>query len=119
MAYSLREYCPHVHCIGEILLTTSNGRRKVTEEENGLAAETGLPCNPLSYAAGGGFTMSEELKALVERARQYQMTREEIREQVIDFAFGNCHFEDQRVTREGIARAAAEFDRQNDATAPH
>jgi hypothetical protein len=60
--------------------------------------------------------MSEEMKALVERARQYRMTPEEIREQVIDFAYGNCHFEDQRVTREGIARAAAEFDRQRATT---
>jgi len=56
--------------------------------------------------------MSDKLKALVERARQYQMTREEIREQIIDFAYGNCHFEDQRVTRDGIARAAAELDRE-------
>ena len=58
--------------------------------------------------------MSDKLRALVERARQYQMTPEEIREQVIDFAYGNGHFEDHRVTREGIARAAAEFDRQSE-----
>jgi hypothetical protein len=56
--------------------------------------------------------MSDKLKALVERARQYQMTSEEITEQIIDFAYGNGHFEDQRVTREGIARAAVEFGRQ-------
>jgi hypothetical protein len=61
--------------------------------------------------------MSEKMRALVERARQYQMTPEEIREQIIDFAYGNGHFEDQRVTREGIARAAAEFDRRGEATA--
>jgi hypothetical protein len=36
---------------------------------------------------------------------------------VIDFAYDNSHFEDQRVTREGIARAAAEFDRQSEAAA--
>jgi SOS response regulatory protein OraA/RecX len=57
--------------------------------------------------------MSDELKALIERARRNQMTPQEIREQVIDFAYGNGYFEDQRVTREGIARAAAEFDRQH------
>jgi hypothetical protein len=39
------------------------------------------------------------------------MTPDEIREQVIDFADSNSHFEDQRVTRERIVRAAAEFDR--------
>ncbi len=61
--------------------------------------------------------MSEELKALIERARQYEMTPEEIREQVIDFAYGNCHFEDQRVTREGITRAATEFDRLREKSA--
>jgi hypothetical protein len=58
--------------------------------------------------------MSEKLKALVERARRYEMTPEEIREQLIDFAYGNGHFEDSRVTREGIARAAAEFDHQRE-----
>jgi hypothetical protein len=55
--------------------------------------------------------MSDKLRALVENARLYEMSPEEIHAQVIDFAFGNCYFEDQRVTREGIARAA-EIDRR-------
>jgi hypothetical protein len=56
--------------------------------------------------------MSDELKALIEglRLRAYRMTPEEIREQAIDFAYGNGHVEDPRVTREGVARAAAELD---------
>ena len=37
------------------------------------------------------------------------MSAEELREQAIDFAYGNGHFEDERVTREGVARAAAEL----------
>jgi hypothetical protein len=67
----------------------------------------------------GNVEMSDKMKALVERARHYQMTPQEIREQVIDFAYGNCHFEDQRVTRAGVARAAAELDRErNESRSP-
>jgi len=59
--------------------------------------------------------MSDELKSLIERLRDYRMTPEEIREQAIDFAYGNGHIEDSRVTREGVARAAAELDSQREA----
>ena len=54
--------------------------------------------------------MSDDLKALLEKVRHYRMTPSELREQAIDFAYGNGVFEDQRVTREGVARAAAELD---------
>ena len=47
--------------------------------------------------------MSNELRELVERFRGYRMSEEEPREQAIDFAYGNGHFEDPRVTLEGVA----------------
>jgi hypothetical protein len=52
--------------------------------------------------------MSDKQRLLVERACLYQMTTQEIQAQVIDFAYANGHFEDERVTREGVARAAAQ-----------
>ncbi len=52
--------------------------------------------------------MSNKQRQLVEHARQYQMSAQEIQAQVIDFAYANGHFEDDRVTREGVARAAAQ-----------
>jgi hypothetical protein len=50
--------------------------------------------------------MSDELRALVEKVRHYRMTPEELAAQAISFAYGNGHIEDDRVTREGVARAA-------------
>jgi hypothetical protein len=49
--------------------------------------------------------MSDDLKALVEKARHYRMTPQERDAQVISFAYGNGHIEDARVTREGVTRA--------------
>jgi hypothetical protein len=49
--------------------------------------------------------MSDELKAQIERVRGYRMTPEEKRDQEIDFAFGNVHYENSRVTREMVANA--------------
>jgi hypothetical protein len=87
-----------------------------TEEQIGSTARLGCSFDAGTPVTGGGAAMSEELKALIERARHYPMTPQEIREQVIDFAYGNGHLEDQRVTREGIARAAAEFDHHREIT---
>lgn len=50
--------------------------------------------------------MSDKLLALIEKARQVQMTPAEIEEQRISFAFGNTNYEDKRVTREVVARAS-------------
>lgn len=49
--------------------------------------------------------MSERLKMLIERARHYRMSAEELTEQEISFAYGNAHFENERITREMVARA--------------
>jgi hypothetical protein len=65
----------------------------------------------------GGGAMSKELQALVERLRGYRMSPEELRAQAIDFAYGNGHFEDSRVTLEGVTRAADLDSRDEDNTA--
>ena len=51
--------------------------------------------------------MTDELKALLEKARRYKMTDEERHEQLISMAYGNAHFEDPSITKDEI-RAAAE-----------
>jgi hypothetical protein len=65
----------------------------------------------------GGGGMSKELQALVDRLRGYRMSPEELREQAIDFANGNGHFEDSRVTLEGVTRAA-DLDSQDEKNSP-
>ncbi len=62
----------------------------------------------------GDETMSDELRSLIEKTRHYQMTPEELMEQAISFAYGNGHFEDERVTREGVARAASALTTNHD-----
>ena len=49
--------------------------------------------------------MSEKLKGLIEKARRHRMSPEELTEQEIGFAYGNAHFENDRITREMVARA--------------
>jgi hypothetical protein len=49
--------------------------------------------------------MSDRLKRLIERARQHQMSPQELLEQEISFAYGNAHFENERITREMVERA--------------
>jgi hypothetical protein len=49
--------------------------------------------------------MSDELKRMLDHVRGYHMTPEEKRDQEIDFAFGNVHFENSRVTREMVAES--------------
>lgn len=47
--------------------------------------------------------MTEELKELVERARQIEMTPAQLGEQRRSFAYGNTHIENERITREMVA----------------
>jgi hypothetical protein len=49
--------------------------------------------------------MSEQLKALLEKARHYQMTPEELTRQEIGFAHGNAHYENARITIELVKRS--------------
>ena len=50
--------------------------------------------------------MDDELKALIETARRYQMTAEQREAQRISFAFGNANYENANVTLEGVIRAS-------------
>ena len=48
--------------------------------------------------------MSNELKALIEKARHRVMSPAQLESQAISFAYGNAHYENDLVTREGVAR---------------
>lgn len=56
--------------------------------------------------------MSEELKALIEKARHYKITPEERREQLISMAYGNGHFDNPNITMEDIRAAADRLDKE-------
>lgn len=46
--------------------------------------------------------MTEELRSLIELARNHAWTDEERRSQVISFAFGNCAIENPDITKEMV-----------------
>lgn len=56
--------------------------------------------------------MTDNLRRLIEKLRDYQMTPEELREQAISFAYGNGHMENSRITREGCAQAYDELEKE-------
>jgi hypothetical protein len=47
--------------------------------------------------------MGKELEALVQQARQIEMTPERLREHRRSFVYGNTHIENERITREMVA----------------
>ena len=47
--------------------------------------------------------MTNDLKELVERARQIEMTPAQLSEQRRSFAYGNTHIENSDITREMVA----------------
>lgn len=47
--------------------------------------------------------MTNDLKELIERARQIEMTPAQLGEQRRSFAYGNTHIENDRITREMVA----------------
>jgi hypothetical protein len=49
--------------------------------------------------------MNEDLKRLIERAREHKITPAEHQAQVRSFAYGNTHLENPSITREDIDRA--------------
>jgi hypothetical protein len=57
-------------------------------------------------SALGETIMSEELQQLIEAAKKVDMTPAQLEEQRRSFAFGNANIENQRVTRETVAKAA-------------
>ncbi len=48
--------------------------------------------------------MRKDLEELVERARKIEMTAEQVAEQRRSFAYGNTHIENERITREMVAK---------------
>ena len=54
--------------------------------------------------------MSDELNALVERARQIRMTPDNEREQRQSFVYGNTHIENDRITRDLVAKVDQEIE---------
>jgi hypothetical protein len=84
--------------------------------DNGEIAQENPTHGVDTPSGSGGNVMSKELMQLIERFRGYRMSEEELREQAIDFAYGNGHFEDPRVTLEGVTRAA-DLDRKDENTA--
>jgi hypothetical protein len=53
--------------------------------------------------------MSKELEELVEKARTIDMTPEQLREQRRSFVYGNTHIENERITRELVAKIDEEL----------
>ncbi len=82
-------------------------------DDNQVRAD-GTPAQAVGASRAEDRAMSNELKLMLEGLRSYQMTPEEFRQQAISFAYGNGHFEDPRVTYEGVARAADALERRAD-----
>jgi hypothetical protein len=59
--------------------------------------------------------MSEELRKLIELARNSRMTAEQQEEQRQSFAYGNAAFENERITRETVRRASENLKAISDA----
>ncbi len=57
--------------------------------------------------------MSEELKALLEAAKSNGMSANQAEEQRISFAYGNTHFENDRITKEIVSKAAKTLNAHN------
>lgn len=53
--------------------------------------------------------MNESLKSLLEAARKVPQTEHDIERQRRSFAFGNTHFENERITRQMVDRIAEEM----------
>lgn len=49
--------------------------------------------------------MTKNLEELVRKARQIEMTSDQLREQRRSFVYGNTHIENERITREMVADA--------------
>jgi hypothetical protein len=57
--------------------------------------------------------MSEELKKLLERASRVEMAPGEKETQRRSFAWGNTHFENERITKDTIDEAAESLEKVN------
>lgn len=59
----------------------------------------------------GVVTMTDALKRLIETAQKVRMSGEEREQQRRSFAYGNTHFENERITREMVDREAERLKR--------
>lgn len=51
------------------------------------------------------YTLSDDLKALIERSKRTPVTEEQLREQRVSFAFGNCP-DSEFITKESVRKAS-------------
>ncbi len=58
--------------------------------------------------------MTKELEELVERTRKIEMTAEQVAVQRRSFAYGNTHIENDRITREMIAKLDSRLQAQKE-----
>ncbi len=57
--------------------------------------------------------MPRHLELLIEAARRREISPEELEAQRRSFAYGNTHFENERITRETVDRAAEALDAEH------
>jgi hypothetical protein len=55
------------------------------------------------YGSTRAVRLTDDLKELIERVRQMEMTPDQLGEQRRSFAHGNTHIENNRITREMVA----------------
>jgi hypothetical protein len=58
--------------------------------------------------------MNRDLEYLIEWARKHQITEEERTAQVRSFAYGNTHFENERITKADIDQAMETLEQERD-----
>jgi hypothetical protein len=57
--------------------------------------------------------VSKELEYLIEAAKDREMTENERELQRVSFAYGNTHFENERITKDTVNRAAEKIRADN------
>ena len=56
--------------------------------------------------------MDKHLEYLIEWAKKHRISEEESKAQVRSFAYGNTHFENDRITKSDLDRAMEKFDKE-------
>lgn len=62
--------------------------------------------------------MTNMLKALIAQAREIRMDEAQEREQRLSFVYGNTHIENERITRDLVAKADENVARESASRAP-
>jgi hypothetical protein len=102
-------WCRVVCCYSpKLTLSTVLLHRMKSETQKALAR----PWVPLVHTYGSqwsGNLMNEPLDELLKRATAITMSPKQREEQRQSFAYGNTHFENERITRATVARASKEL----------